>query len=194
VHRVHPRMLFAAAHTVHVPPLLSIKRPWFSQRLAGCRFALEVVKAVAAEIGAERTGIRLSPFGGFQNAIDSHPYALTTYLLEELNKWVVGARRHRTHALLLSLRWTQHGGVCLWVLPVTCAPCPAVAHHHQPLSNTQGSGLAYGKLCAVARCSPPCLVIATTNSEANSPRSSGGHSLCPAAHLASLCCANHCAG
>ncbi|GAB4814384.1 hypothetical protein N2152v2_001430 [Parachlorella kessleri] len=51
-----------------------------------CRFALEVVKAVADEIGAERTALRLSPFGGFQNATDSHPYALITYLLEELNK------------------------------------------------------------------------------------------------------------
>lgn len=50
-----------------------------------CRFVLEVVKAVVDEIGAERVGIRLSPFGGFLNATDSHPYALITYLLEELN-------------------------------------------------------------------------------------------------------------
>lgn len=32
-----------------------------------------------------QVGIRLSPFGGFLSAEDSHPYALTTYLLEELN-------------------------------------------------------------------------------------------------------------
>lgn len=51
-----------------------------------CRFALEVVRAVVDEIGADRVGIRLSPFGGFLNATDSHPYALITYLLEELNK------------------------------------------------------------------------------------------------------------
>ena len=31
-------------------------------------------------------GIRISPFGGFLDADDSHPYALHTYLLEELNK------------------------------------------------------------------------------------------------------------
>lgn len=30
-------------------------------------------------------GIRLSPFGGFQNNSDSHPYSLTVHLLEELN-------------------------------------------------------------------------------------------------------------
>lgn len=51
-----------------------------------CRFALEVVKAVAGEIGANKTGLRLSPFGGFLDVSDSHPYALTTYLLEELAK------------------------------------------------------------------------------------------------------------
>lgn len=51
-----------------------------------CRFAIEVVKAVADEIGADKVGIRLSPFGGFLSATDTHPYALITYLLEELNK------------------------------------------------------------------------------------------------------------
>lgn len=49
------------------------------------RFAVEVVCAVAEEVGADRTGIRVSPFGGFLDAEDEHPYALHTYLLEELN-------------------------------------------------------------------------------------------------------------
>ncbi|KAL4419350.1 hypothetical protein ABPG77_001577 [Micractinium sp. CCAP 211/92] len=51
-----------------------------------CRFALEVVDAVCGEVGADHVGIRLSMFGGFQNATDEHPYALGTFLLEELNK------------------------------------------------------------------------------------------------------------
>ncbi|KAL4440482.1 hypothetical protein ABPG75_003483 [Micractinium tetrahymenae] len=51
-----------------------------------CRFALEVVDAVCDEVGANRVGIRLSMFGGFQNATDEHPYALGSFLLEELNK------------------------------------------------------------------------------------------------------------
>ena len=51
-----------------------------------CRFALEVVDAVAAAVGEERVGLRLSPFGGFLNGTDPHPYALVSYLLEELNK------------------------------------------------------------------------------------------------------------
>lgn len=52
-----------------------------------CRFCLEVVKAVSEEVGSDKVGLRLSPFGGFLDATDSHPYALTTYLLEELNKF-----------------------------------------------------------------------------------------------------------
>lgn len=54
------------------------------------RLVIEVVKAVADAIGADRVGIRLSPFGGFLNATDEHPYALITYLLEELNKIGIG--------------------------------------------------------------------------------------------------------
>ncbi len=38
-------------------------------------------------VGAERVGLRLSPFTGFLDAVDSHPYGLHTYLCEELNKF-----------------------------------------------------------------------------------------------------------
>lgn len=51
-----------------------------------CRFPLMIAKAVVGEIGADRVGIRLSPWGGFLNATDSDPVALISYLLEELNK------------------------------------------------------------------------------------------------------------
>ena len=51
-----------------------------------CRFPLEVAKAVCEEIGADRVGYRLSPFGGFLDAHDSDPYASVTYMIEELNK------------------------------------------------------------------------------------------------------------
>ncbi|KAK2080919.1 hypothetical protein QBZ16_000773 [Prototheca wickerhamii] len=50
------------------------------------RLIVEVVRAVSEEIGADRVGIRFSPFGTFLGVHDSHPYALYTYLLEELNK------------------------------------------------------------------------------------------------------------
>jgi N-ethylmaleimide reductase len=51
------------------------------------RFAIEVAKAVAAEIGADRTGIRLSPLGN-SGGLDEGPEAaeLYRYLVTELNK------------------------------------------------------------------------------------------------------------
>ena len=50
------------------------------------RFALEVVDAVVAEIGAGRVGIRLSPVTPANDLADSNPQAVFGYLIEELNK------------------------------------------------------------------------------------------------------------
>ncbi|XP_047318441.1 12-oxophytodienoate reductase 2-like [Impatiens glandulifera] len=52
-----------------------------------CRFALEVVEAVVNEIGADRVGIRLSPFACYMESGDSNPTALGLYLVEALNKY-----------------------------------------------------------------------------------------------------------
>ncbi|KAL1892617.1 hypothetical protein Sste5346_006902 [Sporothrix stenoceras] len=49
-----------------------------------CRFALEVVEAVADAIGAERTGVRLSPYNYFQDTKDSNPNEHWAYLCERL--------------------------------------------------------------------------------------------------------------
>jgi len=49
------------------------------------RFALEVVSAVIHEIGAQRTGIRLSPVSTANGAVDSAPYPLYQELIEELD-------------------------------------------------------------------------------------------------------------
>ncbi|KAK4402012.1 putative 12-oxophytodienoate reductase 11 [Sesamum angolense] len=68
-----------------------------------CRFALEIVEALANEIGSHRVGIRLSPYSDFMEAIDSDPDALGLYMANALNKFniqylhmieprVVGAR------------------------------------------------------------------------------------------------------
>ncbi|TCS37517.1 N-ethylmaleimide reductase [Paucimonas lemoignei] len=51
-----------------------------------CRFALEVVDAVIAEVGAGRVGIRLSPVTPVNDISDSNPQAVFGYLVEELNK------------------------------------------------------------------------------------------------------------
>ena len=50
------------------------------------RFALEVVDAVAAEIGAGRTGIRLSPVSPANDSAESNPQAVFGPLVEALNQ------------------------------------------------------------------------------------------------------------
>ncbi|EEC77352.1 hypothetical protein OsI_16037 [Oryza sativa Indica Group] len=52
-----------------------------------CRFALEVVQAVTDEIGADKVGIRLSPFASYSEAADSNPEALGLYMANALNKF-----------------------------------------------------------------------------------------------------------
>ncbi|KAM0897501.1 hypothetical protein ACQ4PT_022527 [Festuca glaucescens] len=50
-----------------------------------CRFALEVVDAVAKEVGGHRVGIRLSPFMDYMDCHDSDPHALGLHLATKLN-------------------------------------------------------------------------------------------------------------
>jgi 12-oxophytodienoic acid reductase len=52
-----------------------------------CQFALEVVEAVVNEIGADKVGIRLSPFIDYMESRDSNPKALGLYMAESLNKY-----------------------------------------------------------------------------------------------------------
>lgn len=51
-----------------------------------CRFPLEIVDAVVAEIGAGRVGIRLSPVTPANDLADSAPQIVFGHLIEELNK------------------------------------------------------------------------------------------------------------
>ncbi|PUZ63594.1 hypothetical protein GQ55_3G080600 [Panicum hallii var. hallii] len=50
-----------------------------------CRFAIEVVEAVAGEVGARRVGVRLSPFTDYMDCHDSDPEALAGYLVDKLS-------------------------------------------------------------------------------------------------------------
>nr|KAJ0217471.1 hypothetical protein LSAT_V11C300117390 [Lactuca sativa] len=52
-----------------------------------CRFALEVVENIVNEIGANRVGIRLSPFSNYMDSGDSNPEALGLYMAKSLNKY-----------------------------------------------------------------------------------------------------------
>ncbi|CAO2202828.1 unnamed protein product [Urochloa humidicola] len=49
-----------------------------------CRFTAEVVAAVAAEVGAERLGIRLSPFTDYLDCSDSDPEALALHVIRRI--------------------------------------------------------------------------------------------------------------
>lgn len=50
-----------------------------------CRLLLEVVDAVADIWGSARVGVRLSPYGTFNDMSDSDPVALFTHVIRELN-------------------------------------------------------------------------------------------------------------
>ncbi|XP_073003644.1 putative 12-oxophytodienoate reductase 11 isoform X2 [Typha latifolia] len=52
-----------------------------------CRFALEIVEAVVDEVGADRVGIRLSPYANYMESGDSNPEALGLYMVNSLNKF-----------------------------------------------------------------------------------------------------------
>ncbi|KAI3774176.1 hypothetical protein L1987_48720 [Smallanthus sonchifolius] len=54
-----------------------------------CRFALEIVDAIVKEIGADRVGIRLSPFADYMQSGDSNPKSLGLYMAESLNKYKI---------------------------------------------------------------------------------------------------------
>ncbi|KAK6439593.1 hypothetical protein LTR95_004203 [Oleoguttula sp. CCFEE 5521] len=49
-----------------------------------CRFPLEVIKAVTSKVGADRVGIRLSPYNYFQDTKDSKPNEHWEYLCEQI--------------------------------------------------------------------------------------------------------------
>lgn len=50
------------------------------------RLMLEVTEAIVKEIGADRTGIRLSPVTPANDAIDSNPQPLFNYVVEQLDR------------------------------------------------------------------------------------------------------------
>ncbi|KAG9239303.1 12-oxophytodienoate reductase 1 [Amylocarpus encephaloides] len=49
-----------------------------------CRFPLEVIKAVTDVVGADRVGMRLSPYNYFQDTRDSDPNTHWAYLCEQI--------------------------------------------------------------------------------------------------------------
>lgn len=68
------------------------------------RLLLEVVDAVISVFGAGRVGVRLSPYGSFNDMSDSDPLALFSYVLEQLSQ------RGIAYAHLIEPRATAAGG------------------------------------------------------------------------------------
>ncbi|MFJ8771600.1 alkene reductase [Streptomyces microflavus] len=57
---------------------------WGGSEAARIRFAVEVVKAVAAEVGAARTGLRISPSNPYNDIDEPAPDAVYTALAQEI--------------------------------------------------------------------------------------------------------------
>src|ERR1700689_4415010 len=54
------------------------------------RFLLDIVAEVSAAIGADRLGVRLSPFGQYGGIHDSKPKELFSFVIKELNQRQIG--------------------------------------------------------------------------------------------------------
>ncbi len=50
-----------------------------------CRFALEAIDVLIGVFGADRVGIKVSPFGRYQDQFDEDPIATYSYLLQQLS-------------------------------------------------------------------------------------------------------------
>jgi N-ethylmaleimide reductase len=67
------------------------------------RFLLEIVAEVSAAIGADRLGVRLSPFGQYGGIYDSKPNELFSFVIKELNQ------RHLAYLHLIEARGSELG-------------------------------------------------------------------------------------
>ncbi|KAL4194474.1 hypothetical protein AMTRI_Chr05g59470 [Amborella trichopoda] len=71
-----------------------------------CRFALEILSAIADEVGSDRLAIRLSPIIDHLGAEDSNPIALAQFLVDQLN-WKFNPGLAYLH--VTEPRFTRHG-------------------------------------------------------------------------------------
>jgi len=67
------------------------------------RILFEIVDEVSAAIGADRVGVRLSPFGQYGGIYDSNPLELFTYVIRELS------RRRIAYLHLIEARGSEMG-------------------------------------------------------------------------------------
>lgn len=114
------------------------------------RFLLEVLAAVTAAVGAEKTGLRLSPSGTFNDMTDSDPKTLFTYICDKLNDFnlaylhivdaLEGDIRHGANVVELSLLREAYNGVL-----IACGGYDK-ARGNAAIGNNLADAVAYGTL------------------------------------------------
>lgn len=114
------------------------------------RFLFEVIEAVTAEIGADKTGLRLSPSGTFNDMTDSNPQTHFTYVCEKLNDYglaylhIVDALeadiRHGANVVELPIIRNAYKGVL-----ITCGGYDK-QRGNQVIEDQQADAVAYGTL------------------------------------------------
>jgi len=87
------------------------------------RFLFEVIKAISNKIGSDKTGVRLSPSGTFNDMTDSNPQKHFTYVCEKLNAFnlayihiidaLEGDIRHGANIVELSVLRNAYKGVLI---------------------------------------------------------------------------------
>lgn len=114
------------------------------------RFLFEVIDAVTAEIGADKTGLRLSPSGTFNDMTDSDPQTHFTYVCEKLNDYglaylhivdaLEGDIRHGANVVELSTLRDAYKGVL-----ITCGGYDK-QRGNTVIEDHQADAVAYGTL------------------------------------------------
>jgi 2,4-dienoyl-CoA reductase-like NADH-dependent reductase (Old Yellow Enzyme family) len=118
------------------------------------RLLLEVVAAIAGEIGAGRTGIRLSPMTTFTAPLDSDPQALYGYVVEQLAPFglaylhVIEAKpaalRLRSAASRKGRGWSITATAAIW----PCRPSPMARPTWSPLAARSSARRTSFAVCA----------------------------------------------
>ncbi|WP_326696879.1 alkene reductase [Streptomyces sp. NBC_01754] len=119
---------------------------WGGSEQARLRFAVEVVEAVAAEIGPERTGLRISPGNPFNGIEEPAPDALYTALVAEIEPiglaYLHVLESAGTRELTLELRKRFTGALVVNVF----SDGPTGLEHHTVIDDGIADLISYGAL------------------------------------------------
>lgn len=133
---------------------------WGGSDTARIRFAVEVVKAVVSEIGAERTAIRISPGNPYNGIEEPEPGAVYTALVGELEPLGLAYLHVLEQAdgreLTLALRKQFTGTLVINVF----SEGPTGPEHHTVIDDGIADIISYGALFLANPDLPACLKAA----------------------------------